>query len=166
MDVNDAVLWLDTDTVVRDLTVDPRTTVEHHDLAGTYYRTTLQRAGDFWPFMGLGVFALRTNARTLDLMDNVLARGPVKEPIKRIGPIFDEIRFNLELDKRPDIIINKLPYVWNYFKDYQLPGYPYSDPVALVTDRDWAERNCVVKAWHGTPPDTTVRRIREYLCQL
>lgn len=132
---NDVLLWADSDTLPVDFNHDPRDVLQdgmHLAVTKTMY--------DNW---NTGLMFIRAESMTSRFYDSVWQFGPVPRWGTRWN---DEARFNSELPfwEKKGLKVQEMNVAWN-------------DCDRMKTR---AEKP-IVKAWHGTPRDTVLRRMKE-----
>jgi hypothetical protein len=142
----DFVVWLDADCVVKNLAVDPRAALP----AGADIAMIHSPHAEYG--YNAGVMFVRVNDKTRKFFDLVWEKGNV--PFHKHAALADECRINVELPTS-DIKVHKLDYRWNYFYTMQA--------VVEGVEPTAANEQCYIRAWHGTPPETVLRRMKEVL---
>jgi hypothetical protein len=131
----DVLLWADADTLPVRFDVDPRTILSN-DAHVTLIKTKFGNWNN-------GLMFIRSENLSAHFWDAVWQFGPVPKWGTRWN---DEARMNAELPfwEVKGFKIQELPPEWNDF-----------DRIPVRAE------NPIVKAWHGTPRDTTLRRMKE-----
>ena len=149
------VIWMDADavwTLPQENLFDAfkAYNVTHLGMVKCYYRRK-------WRY-NTGVMLIKNNQQTRDFLKLCYDMGP------GIGmPAHDEGRINHEIDygKHP-ITVVELPHKYNLCK--------YNLVVDNAQNRREVNmrpiKDAVIKAWHGTPRDTAIKRIREEMTVL
>lgn len=131
----DFLIWADADTIPVRLDVDPRTA-----LGPDFDLTMCKTIFSNW---NTGMMFIRSSKITSQFYDSVWCMGPVPRWGTRWN---DEARVNNDLPywQRKGLRVQVLDPIWNDF-----------DRIPVRA------QNPVVKAWHGTPKDTVLRRMKE-----
>lgn len=132
MNEGDVILWADADTLYLRPDVDPRTALpDGYDLACN---------GVKWGWLNMGLVFIRVSQRMRDFFERVWELGPV--PGAHEG-LQDEARINAELPAS-GLKVFTLPPEWHSFER----GLGVAE-------------NPIIQAWHGTPKQTTLKRMKE-----
>ena len=144
----DYLIWMDADTCVRDLNFNPLLAFdEDTDIAMIH--SPHKEFG-----FNAGVMYIRNSANVRKFYRQVWERGPVKG--HKLEYLADETRINVDLPAS-GLKVKKLDHRWNYFYTEQAR--------ADGVDPRFAEEECHVRAWHGTPAETVRRRVKEYIAK-
>lgn len=144
----DQVIWLDADTCVRDLSINPLTALDDDADIGMIFSPHAEFG------YNAGIMFIRNSEATKNFYKKVWELGPM--PMHRLDYLADETRIN-NLIPESGLKVQTLDFKWNYFYTVQASS--------MGIEPTTAEEECYIRAWHGIPAETVRRRVAEYIAK-